>query len=190
MPARTSVTESSKPSLMFEEIVRKGFLVFDPQRKVLTFNREVISKFPALRKTKMDEFKWLVGKWAAQNRVRATPTTPAYEDTYRYTFELRDDGTRIYIAGPDAKFRPYLTWDPFSKRWMMTLIEGGFGVLQSSGWAGDSIVFTGRVTMLGADCDLRHTITKISDVDLYAVNEQQLPNGEWIMVDDFIWRRE
>jgi len=176
--------------LMFEKIVRQGFLVLDPARKVLTLNREVLSKFPVMRKAKMAEFFWLPGKWTALNRVRATPTTPAYEDTYHYTYELRDDGARMYLAEPDGKFRPYLTWDPFSERWMMTLIEGAFGVLQSPGWSGDSIVFTGNVTMLGANCEIRHTITKITDADLYAVNEEKLPNGEWIMVDEFIWRRE
>jgi hypothetical protein len=49
----------------------------DPVRKVLVFNREVVGKFPAIRKAKMEEFKWLVGEWSAENRVQATPATPA-----------------------------------------------------------------------------------------------------------------
>jgi hypothetical protein len=66
--------------LIFEQLVGRGFMVLDPVRKVLVFNREVVGKFPAIRKAKMEEFKWLVGEWSAENRVQATPTTPAYTD--------------------------------------------------------------------------------------------------------------
>jgi hypothetical protein len=72
--------------LIFEQLVDRGFMGLDPLPKVLVFNREVVGKFPAIRKAKLEEFKWLVGEWSAENRVQATPTTPAYTDTYRYTY--------------------------------------------------------------------------------------------------------
>jgi hypothetical protein len=78
-------------------------MVLDPVRHVLTFNREVLGKFPAIRKAKMEEFKWLVGDWASENRVRATPATPAYTDSYHYTYALSDDDTRISVTGPGGK---------------------------------------------------------------------------------------
>jgi hypothetical protein len=89
---------------MFEQLVDHGFMVLDPVRKVLVFNREVVGMFPAIRKAKMEEFKWLVGEWSAENRVQATPTAPAYTDTYFYSYELCEAGTRIsyYRAGRDA----------------------------------------------------------------------------------------
>jgi hypothetical protein len=105
--------------------------------------------FPAIRKAKMEEFKWLVGEWSAENRVQATPTTPAYTDTYFYSYELCEAATRISITGPGGMPRPYLTFDPFSERWMMTFTESVYGVLQSEGWQRESIVFTGCLTMLG-----------------------------------------
>ena len=57
--------------LIFEQLVGRGFMVLDPSRNVLIFNREVVGKFPAIRKAKMEEFKWLVGEWSAENRVQA-----------------------------------------------------------------------------------------------------------------------
>ena len=67
--------------LIFEQLVGRGFMVLDPGRKVLIFNREVVGKFPTIRKAKMEEFKWLVGEWSEENRVqrlrprlRHTPT--------------------------------------------------------------------------------------------------------------------
>ena len=145
--------------LIFEQLVGHGFMVLDPVRKVLVFNREVVGRFLAIRKAKMEEFKWLVGEWSAENRV-ATPTTPAYTDTYLYTYQLCEGDTRISITGPGGNPRPYLTFDPFSRRWMMTFVDGLYGVLQSGGgWQDNFVVFAGRLTMLGIDCELRQTMT-------------------------------
>lgn len=175
--------------LIFEQLVGRGVMVFDPERKVLTFNREVVGTFPAIRKAKMEEFQWLVGEWSAENRVGATPTTPAYTDTYFYTYELSDDDTRISITGPGGKPRPYLTFDPFSSRWMMTFIDGLYGALQSEGWQGNSIVFTGPLTMLGVDCEIRQTVTKYSGDRFHILNEEKLPDSTWGIVDEFECRR-
>jgi hypothetical protein len=73
--------------LVFEEIFKRGFMVMDRDKNVGTFNLPVVSGLAAKRKEKMLSFAWMVGTWRAVNTVRATPTTPAYEDTYEY---LRD----------------------------------------------------------------------------------------------------
>jgi hypothetical protein len=43
---------------------------------------------------------------------------------------------------------------------MMTFTESEYGVLESEGWRRDSIVFTGCLTMLGVDCEIRQTVSK------------------------------
>ena len=176
--------------LIFEQFVSRGLMSFDPTRKVLAFNLPVIAGFPAIRQQRIEEFKWLVGEWAFENHVRATPTTPAYTDTYVYSYELADGGNRYTVSGHGAKARPYLTFDPFSNRWMMTFTEGLFGVLQSDGGQGDLIVFTGPLTMLGVDCELRQTITKKSADKFHILNEEKLPDGTWRETDEFNCRRE
>ena len=176
--------------LIFEQLVRRGFMVLDPERKVLTFNREVVGKFPPVRKSKMEEFQWLVGEWAFENRVRATPTTPAYTDTYFYTYQLCEDDTRLCLVGPGGKLRPYLTFDAFSNRWMMTFTEALYGVLRSYGWQGNTIVFAGGLTMLGVDCELRQTITRQSESQFHILNEEKLTDGSWHMMDEFNCRRK
>ena len=107
----------------------------------------------------MEEFKWLVGEWSAENRVQATPATPAYTDTYLYTYQLCEGDTRISITGPGGNLWPYLTFDPFTGRWMMTFVDGLYDVLQSRGWQDNLVVFAGHLTMLGIDCELRQTMT-------------------------------
>jgi len=176
--------------LIFEQLVARGLMVFDPNRKVLTFNLRALAQFPALRQQRIDEFKWLVGEWSFENHVRATSTTPPYTDTYFYTYALSDNDTRYTVSGHGAKERPYLTFDPFSNRWMMTFTEGLFGVLQSKGWQGDTIVFTGPLTMLGVDCELRQTITKKGENEFHILNEEKLPDGSWRETDEFFCRRK
>ena len=176
--------------LIFEQLVARGLMAFDPNRKVLAFNLPALAKFPAIRQEKIEGFKWLIGEWAFENHVRATPATPSYVDTYFYTYDLADDRTRYTVSGHGAKARPYLTFDPFSKRWMMTFTEGLFGVLQSDGWRGETIVFTGPLTMLGVDCETRQTITKKSSDEFHILNEEKLPDGTWHETDEFFCRRK
>jgi hypothetical protein len=176
--------------LIFEQLVSRGLMAFDPKRNVLAFNLPVIARFPAIRQERIGEFKWMIGDWAFENHVRATPTTPAYTDTYAYTYALADNGTRYTVSGHGAKARPYLTFDPFSNRWMMTFTEGLFGVLQSNGWESETIVFSGPLTMLGIDCELRQTITKKSPDEFHILNEEKLADGSWREADEFFCGRK
>jgi len=185
-----TIREENQRMLIFEQLVARGLMVYDPNRKVLTFNLPMLARFPAIRQQKIDEFKWLIGEWAFENHVRATSTTPAYTDTYFYIYDLADNGSRYTVSGHGAQARPYLTFDPFSNRWMMTFTEGLFGVLQSEGWQGDTIVFTGPLTMLGVDCELRQTITKKSPDEFHIMNEEKLPDGAWLVTDEFHCRRK
>jgi hypothetical protein len=73
---------------------------------------------------------------------------------------------------------------------MMTFTEGLFGVLQSNGWHGETIVFTGPLTMLGVDCELRQTITKKNPDEFHILNEEKLPDGTWQETDEFFCRRK
>ncbi len=43
---------------------------------------------------------------------------------------------------------------------MMTFTESVYGVLESKRGQRDSIVFTGCLTMLGVDCEIRQTVSK------------------------------
>lgn len=129
-------------------------------------------------------------RMACENCVRATPTTSAYTDTYIYRYEYSDNDTRITVSGPSGKSRPLVTFDPFSNRWMMTFIDGLYGVLQSDGWQGDQIVFIGNLTMLGVDCELRQTLTKKSADEGHILNEERLPDGSWQVTDELFCRRK
>jgi hypothetical protein len=84
--------------LIFEQLVGRRFRCSTHAQGAYLQSRGG-GKFPAIRKAKMAEFKWLAGEWTAENRVQATPTTPAYTDTYLYTYQLCEGDTRISITG-------------------------------------------------------------------------------------------
>ena len=82
--------------LIFEQLL-------DPMCKGLVFNREVVAMFPAIRKAKMEEFKWLVGECSAMNRVRATPTTPVTPAFISIRTAFRSRNVHLYYrTGRDA----------------------------------------------------------------------------------------
>jgi len=161
----------------------------DPERKVGVFDMDVISKFPALRKQQMDTVRWMEGDWSAENSVRATPVSPAYTDTYPYTYRFSEDGTTLCILR-GGKEVPNLTYDAFSKKWVFMLPGGGaFGILTSPGWKDGSIEFIGHVLMLGVECEMRTTVTRRSDREYYMINHEKNPDGSWVVVDDWIFRK-
>ena len=68
---------------------------------------------------------------------------------------------------------------------MMTFTESVYGVLESKVWQRDSIVFTGCLTMLGVDCEIRQTISKRSADEFYALHEEKIKEGTGVVTDEF-----
>jgi hypothetical protein len=57
-------------------------------------------------------------------------------------------------------------------------------------WQGDTIVFTGPLTMLGVDCELRQAIARKGPDEFHILNEEMLPDGRWRETDEFFGRRK
>ena len=57
--------------LIFEQLVSRGFMALDADRKVLTFNREVVGEFPSIRKQKIQE-AGLIASFARPSHARTT----------------------------------------------------------------------------------------------------------------------
>jgi hypothetical protein len=181
--------------MLMEELFERGIMMMgpsrdDPQRQVGIFNKDVVASFPALRLAEMEKVRWLAGDWNAVNKVPATRANPAYADISSSALRLCEKGAWICRIGPDGRERPHITFDPFSKQWMYVLAEGAFGILRSPGWARNRIVFTGHVTMIGVDCEMRQTWTKTSDNQFAFLNEEQLADGSWGYVDEWEFRRK
>jgi hypothetical protein len=163
--------------MLIEELFRRGIMVMGPSPKQPSiqagiFNASLLAGFPAERLSKIREMTWLVGEWA-------TSLNPAYSEPGSARVRLCEKDTWLSRVGVDGRERPFITFDPFSKQWMYVLAEGAYCILRSPGWTANRIVFEGRMTMIGVDCELRQTWTKVSDDEYIFINEEQLER--WVM---------
>ena len=177
--------------MLMEELFRRGIMVMgpsrdDPNRDAGIFNIESIKQFPALRLSELQKFKWIAGDWITANSVPATSRSPAYIDSGTCAYKLCEKDAWICLVDRSGRERPHITFDPFSKQWIYLLAEGAYGVMRSAGWTENKIVFTGHITMIGVDCEMRQTWSKTSDDEFSFINEELLPDGTWGHVDE--WR--
>jgi hypothetical protein len=86
--------------------------------------------------------------------------------------------------------RRHITFDPFSRQWMYLLMDGAYGIMRSPGWIENRIVFEGHLTMIGVECHMRQTWTKVSEDEFRFVNEERLADGAWGYVDEWECKRK
>jgi hypothetical protein len=182
--------------MLIEELFSRGIMMMgpsrtDPSRQVGIFHLQFISSLPALRASKMEEFRWLEGEWNYENNVPATRLSPAYTDIGSSRFSFCEKGNWICLVAPGGRETRHITFDPFSGQWIYVLIEGSYGILRSSqGWIGEQIVFSGLMTMIGINCEWRMTWTRTGEYQFGFVNEEQNQDGSWAYIDEWQFKRK
>jgi len=172
-------------------IMQMGPSRTDPTRKVGVFNPEQVADLPAQRAAELQRFAWIQGIWEHENLVPATAVSPAYADIGTSRFALGEGGTWVCALAADGREIPQITFDPFSRQWIYSLTRGSYGLLRSpEGWVGNSIAFTGQMTMVGINLEWRMRWTKHSDDAFCFVNEEQNPDGSWAYIDEWTFRRK
>jgi hypothetical protein len=188
----SEVQKTLAQKTLIEELFEKGTMVMgpsrhDPAETVGTFPPDLLPKLIAERKEQVQKLQFMVGDWLTVNQVPATSQTPAYAERSKGTFRISPSGTWLCMVRNGTEIK-YITYDPFSEQWMYVLAEGAYGILRSKGWQGDQIAFSGLMTMIGVERELRHTITKVNDEEFKALNEER-HGDEWIYVDEWSYRR-
>jgi hypothetical protein len=166
-------------------VVRMGPSRHDPARQVATFDPSAIAALAAARDRELHAFLWILGNWHFENAVPAGRLNPAYTDIGTARYVRSEDGAWIALALPNGRPVPLLTFDAWSRQWIYVLTNGAYGLLRSPGWAGNTMTFTGTMTMVGVTCDWRMRWTKDGDDAFAFVNEEQVA-GRWRYIDE--WR--
>ena len=180
---------------LIEELFSKGVMTMgtsrvDPARQVGVFRPELLLQLPAIRSAEMDKFRWIQGEWSHENRVDATPLSPAYTDIGSSRFSFCERDAWVCSIAPDGKESRNITFDPFSRQWIYVLAQGAYGILRSrQGWVSNRIVFSGLMMMLGIDCEWRMSWTKESGDAFGFVNERLGSDGSWEHVDEWCFTR-
>jgi hypothetical protein len=172
-------------------IMRMGPSRMDPRRQVGVFNPAAVSGLPALRSVELERFRWIAGEWRFENAVPATSVSPAYGDIGSARFSFNEKSNWICMMAPDGEEIPQITFDPFSRQWIYLLTKGSYGMLRSAeGWKGDSIAFTGLMTMIGINTEWRMTWTRQGPDRFAFVNEERVSDGSWAYIDQWRFQRE
>jgi hypothetical protein len=166
-------------------VMQMGPSRIDPQRQVGIFNPGFLAGLP-MRAAEMERFRWIEGEWDHENSVPATAASPAYTDVGKSRFALDAKREWVCAVALDGSLMPQITFDQFSRQWVYVLMRGAYGMLRSAeGWTGDSIAFTGTMTMLGPTREWRMRWSRDGTDRFSFVNEEKL-DGVWTYVDQ--WR--
>ena len=172
-------------------IMKMGPSRIDPQRQVGVFNPAALGGLPALRAAELEKFRWLPGEWSYENLVPATSVSPAYCDIGSARFLFHEKSNWICMVMPDGEEIPQITFDPFSRQWIYLLTKGSYGMLRSAeGWKGDSIAFSGLMTMIGINAEWRMTWSRQGQDGFSFVNEERAPDGSWVYIDEWRFQRK
>jgi len=177
--------------LFSEGIMQMGPSRVDPGREVGVFNPQRVAGLAAQRAAALRSFAWIAGEWDHENVVPATRVSPAYSDVGTSRFALGEGGSWICAVAPDGRELPQITFDAFSRQWIYLLTRGSYGLLRSQeGWVGNTITFTGAMTMIGVNLEWRMRWTRHIDDAFSFINEEQNPDGSWAYIDEWRFRRK
>lgn len=181
---------ASRAQPLMEQLFARGTMAMDQEKNTAIVPPAVLARAVAASKAELARFRWLEGEWTVINSVPATKRSPAYTGTVRYTFQVCEDETTICLSYADRNV-PFLRFDGLASRWISLMPQRGgtYGFLQSEGWKGESIVFEGRLLMLGVDWQVRQTWTRRGPDEFRMENRERTPRGAWRFADEFVYRR-
>jgi hypothetical protein len=143
----------------------------------------------------MEQVRWLVGVWEISGRAFATRTTPERAGASGQSVaQIVMNGRWLsYVDSyPDSTEQTFLGYDPFTKEWVSQSIGSSgyaFTARTSDDWRDGRLVFTSVVDIFGIKTRLRQTMEKRSDREYRLLNEERLPDGEWVAVDEYVYRK-
>jgi len=124
---------------------------------------------------------FLVGTWSCSGQAIGGATFRVTD-----TSKMSADGTRLVTHDSSGQVTTELRFDAARKLWVETSInanDGSNSSETSTGWDGDTLVFTGQVNFKGIESlGYRGTTTKISATQTKQLHELHGPTG-WMQVD-------
>ena len=140
----------------------------------------------------MAQMAFMEGTWTCQGKMFQTPFSPA--GTMTSSAEIRKDLGGFFQTGvikgtskemPPFEGRFHLTYDSGTKQFVMLWVDnmGGWSQTTSSGWKGDTIVYSGEGHMGGQKVNGRDTFTKSGPTSMRHSWEMEI-GGKWTPAGD------
>jgi len=134
---------------------------------------------------------YFLGRWRCS--VKPQPGTPTLPE---FIWTLQPELRGAFLAGrvepqvhpPESPWtRDTWGFNPTTGEFFRSFrdIEGGFGTVQSRGWEGDRLVFTGEAVLNGKRMAVRETIQRLGPDRLVALWVMRGPEGgDWELMSD------
>ena len=171
-----------------------------PAGRPLSLYEKILPKFRAdtsfnpvriLPPPDLDKLRWLASTWTSTAHVFATPTTPEFsrKDSRTVTVALQKNFMLVSNNEDDPTDKsvsPMLFYERYLKQWVAGGLDRiGYGIMTSTGWQQNQLVFTGSIVIMGEPTQLRQTWTRRSDTVWHLLNEEHLPDGSWVKLDEY-----
>lgn len=141
------------------------------------------------RPATVDDVQWMIGRWSVTahvfkgNRVSKGEQVvePALGGGWLTMRDHYPDG------GVDVG---YLTRNTITKQWISLAIDSLGNAVKATGkgWEGNKLVLTSEnAEIIGERVRLRQTITKRSADEYHVLNEERLPSGRWVALDEYTY---
>ncbi|HWS72796.1 MAG TPA: DUF1579 family protein [Thermoanaerobaculia bacterium] len=148
------------------------------------------------RSMELEQARWLVGRWSVTARVFATARTPERIEQGQTVVDEILGGTWLQFHDSyrgRLQDQGFLTFNPASQRWLSIGMDkiGNAIVSTAPRWDAGRIVFLAPdAEVLGERVVLRQTMEKQSNDSYRLLNEERLPSGRWIALDEYVYVRQ
>jgi hypothetical protein len=143
--------------------------------------------------TELGKLSWIEGDWRQVATLYKHANFPmSKKEAGVWTFKL-DPTTNSVLYGPKveegaaaAPLTPFMTYDVYKQTWFSVEREpDSWGIAQSTGsWTGEKITMEGTFNIRGVAVELRQTFKHSKVEECVVINEQKMPNGKWIAIDE------
>ena len=143
----------------------------------------------------LQRMRWMLGQWNVEAVVFATPTAPQRTEHGKALITFVNDGTWLQMADAYPAGNQdlgFLTYNIVSRRWISVGLDsvGNAVISTASSWEGNRLVLQApHVEILGVVTTLRQTLSKQDDDHYSLLNEEQLPSGAWVKLDEYHYQR-
>jgi hypothetical protein len=183
VPASASFADPVDEASLYDRVARQ----FEARPELA----DAIGRPPA----QLEQARWLVGRWSVTARVFATARAPERIEQGESVVEEVLGGAWLQFHdsyGGRVQDQGFLTFNPASSRWLsIGMDKVGDAIVSTAGrWDDGRIVFLAPdAEVLGERVVLRQTIEKESNDGWRLLNEERLPSGKWIALDEYVYVR-
>jgi len=141
----------------------------------------------------LKELRWMLGRWSVRSRVFAQGD--AFEESGESVVEEILGGTWLQIRDSregEVADLGFLSFNPVTRQWIAVGFDrtGNAVTSVATQWDGRRLSFVAKeAVIVGERVVLRQTLEKVSDREYRILNEEQLANGTWARIDEYVYLR-